>query len=130
MASVVAGGRGVGGLPSGFSKFGAVDGGSVQLTFDVQPASTTVEEDVTFTVKATGSGGTAISGQAITITIIVNQGSLVRPITATGTTDDDGIVDFSMRINKPGGYSLRATTANFSASSTVEAISEMFHITQ
>jgi hypothetical protein len=114
--------RGSTGASSGsgsFSPYGAVDAGSVNLTFTSKPATGTVGVlTPAAVVTATGNQGSPLPGVVITLTVSGNSGSfkVCGPNTVNGvttaTTDANGVADFSgVAIDKPGGYTLTATSS-------------------
>lgn len=124
---------GTGGTAGGFSRFGVVNAGAVNLMFSVQPTDALVGEIVAPAVQmvATGNGGTALPEVAVSLEVILNNG---EPLELLGTTNrvsgTDGILVFDdLVLTKPGVVIIRAT-ASAPGFPTVTAISEPFHITQ
>jgi hypothetical protein len=120
---------GTGGNAEGFSTFGVVDAGSVNLDFFTQPVDAQAFAIMApVRVRARGNGGTPLPAVAVTIAVAGNEGSWNFSGTFTRITGADGIATFDdLSLDKPGGYTFAATSsaAGFAAS---QVISQAFHI--
>lgn len=121
---------GVGGRLGGFSPVVVVDAGAVNLTFTVQPVDAIVGEAFPVQVTARGNGGTPLPEVTVTLAISENNASFGELSgTTVVTTGTDGVADFLVSLNKPGGFRLTAS-GNLSGFETSVATSELFHIKQ
>jgi hypothetical protein len=132
-AAVVVNVNGGGGI-STLSDFELVEGGTLQHTFDTQPADVFALQPITVVLKvvALGTNNTQVpvEGVQITLTVIGNQGSFsVNPPTPSGTTGEDGKATISFTLDKPGGYTI-SSAATLSGYQILPANSLMFHIKQ
>jgi len=133
-AAAVALVKGGGGGISTLSDFELVLGGTLQHTFDTQPADTFALKPITVVLKvvALGTGNTQVpvEGVHLTLTVVGNQGSFtVDPQPPTGTTGDDGKATITFTLDKPGGYTI-SSGATLGGYQIAPATSLMFHIKQ
>lgn len=123
---------GTGGTAGGFSRFGVVNAGAVNLTFVVQPSDASTGTVITppVEVRATGNGGTGLPDVAVSVTTVLNNGTPLELLgTTTVVTGSDGIARFTdLRLTKPGVVILQvsATTPGYP---TATMTSQPFHIT-
>ena len=126
-------GGGTGGLLGGLSDIGVVDVGAVKLTVArIKDATTTTDFTVTVTVKT--AGGLALPGEHVKVTVAGNNGSFTLTGAQDVVTNSSGQAVFTLRLDKPGGYTLTATD-DYGATDNVgsvpaTAVSGMFHIKQ
>lgn len=135
----------IGGKKKTLSPFGVVDAQSLVLAFATQPKNAkTTTPLAPFTVTLEGAGGTPLAGVPVAVTISGNNGSYVftengvAVASVTAITDENGTATFStgsalLIVDKPGGYTLRATVSGYSPLAGYAApttVSAMFHITQ
>ena len=126
-------GGGTGGLLGGLSDIGVSDVGLAGLTMSfVQDSRTT--KPVTLTVTMKTAGGNVMPGETVAITVSGNSGSFT-PINVSGPTDKDGKASFSFILDKPGGYTVSASSdyGNDATDGTplpATVISNLFHIKQ
>lgn len=122
---------GTGGLPGEFSPFGAVNAGSVNLDFAVQPQDAVtgaiISAPTGIQVRARGNGGTALPGVSITLTAGANFGSWTLSGSPTALTDANGVATFFLSLDKPGGYTFTATSS-YSGFTSQQVVSDAFHI--
>jgi len=114
---------GTGGLARGYSTFSVVDAGNLVVNFTQQPVDGTTSTTFTVKVQVTASNtGAPIEGVAISLTVQSNQGSFtVTPPVPTGTTDVSGVASIPLSIDKPGGYTLVATTTGIVNSGNIRS---------
>lgn len=124
---------GTGGLPSGFSPFGAVDvtAGSILLTID-HIADGNKSTPVTITVRATSANGNPVDNVLIRLSVAGNNGlgsdGEYELIGVEGPTANGGVVTFVVPLDKAGAYTVRAD-GYFNLNSslpTLSAISNRF----
>ena len=121
-------GGGTGGLLGGLSELGVVDPQQVTLAVDRVRDSRTTQLIPAFEVRAAAAKGTEMAGIAVTIAVAGNSGSWNLTGTTTRLTGSDGIARFDdLRLDKPGGYIFKATSATVGFPATVIE-SKMFHI--
>jgi hypothetical protein len=122
------------------SPFGAVDAGSVHLSFTCTGCANPADGNVgplspAPRVRATGDQGSPLPGVRITITVSGNSGGFkvcngpnMSNGTSTATTGSDGFADFTgLSIDKPGGYTLTATSTYVGFSQTQQP-SNLFNL--
>jgi len=126
---------GTGGLPSGFSPFGAVDvaAASIQLTIDPIPDGNR-NTPVTITVRATSANGNPVDNVLIKLSVAGNNGlgsdGEYELLDVEGPTTNGGVVTFVADIDKPGGFTVRADGYfnRNSALPTLSTISNRFNL--
>ncbi len=142
-ASMAAARTGGGGSTGSFSPFGGVDAGSVRLVdakgaagfFGAPRDGRTGALSPAVVIKAVGQGGTALPGVSITILVSGNSGSFNvcksdgGPAVLTVTTGADGTAAFDIAIDKPGGYTLTATSG-YSGYTATSVLSPLFNLKQ
>ena len=101
----------------GYSPHWLVDPGAVTLTFTLQPKNGTVNTANPVAVRAVGNNvdptkpGVAWEGVDVRLDAYNNNGSWVCSSGNIASTNAQGIASFpDFKLNKPGGYSLTATT--------------------
>ncbi len=119
---------GMGGGIGELSDFIGVDAGAVSLAFTTQPVDGDVDLPFVVRVLATAAQGTALENVAITVTVTGNQGEpagaflVPHPLTDCGltsggtpsltvNTDETGTSTFCVRVDKPGGYRIGASSS-------------------
>lgn len=142
-ATMAAARTGGGGSTGSFSPFGGVDAGSVRLVdakgaagfFGAPRDGRTGPLSPAVVIEAVGQGGTALPGVSITVTVSGNSGSFDvcssdrgQPV-LTVTTGADGKAAFDIAIDKPGGYTLTATSG-YSGYTTTSVLSPLFNLKQ
>lgn len=121
---------GIGGRAGSFSPFVVVNAGAVNLAFTVQPIDALVDEPIHVQVTARGNGGTPLPEVTIRLDIAENNASFGELSGTTSvTTGSDGVADFEVSLNKPGGFRLTAA-GNLLGFDTSIVTSELFHIKQ
>ena len=123
---------GTGGLAGGFSRFGAVNAGSVHLQFTQQPVDGFINQLFSVKVLAVGDGGTPLPGVSVTLTVLTNNGTTVLfSGTTPVSTDGTGVASFSnLSINKAGGYRLIATGTADGLGQSAPVQSNLFNLQQ
>ena len=122
---------GIGGLKGSFSPFEVVYGANIVLTFQDQPANSTVNTPLTgkngggeLSVKVTGAQGTPWEDILVRITAVTNNGAGVLTCGNEAVTDEQGVAHFpNLTVSKAGGYFLVATTVEPEADEDVAAYS-------
>jgi hypothetical protein len=124
------------------SPFGAVDAGSVNLSWTCSdgcaaPAGGTIGPlSPTPRVKATGDNGTPLPGVQITVSVAGNSGNFkvcggpnMVGNTSTASTDATGFATFTgLSIDKPGGYTLTAASSYVGFSTTQATTPVLFNL--
>lgn len=124
-------GGGTGGLLGGLSDLGVVTVSAVSLTISKVPDGVTTAPLAEFTVVARAPSGSTVAGVDVTINVIGNNGSYTVIGDATARTDFNGVAHFTnVRIDKPGGYTVQATSQYEDYGAQGAATSRMFHIKQ
>jgi hypothetical protein len=124
-------GGGTGGLLGGLSDLGVVTVGSVSLTFSKIPDGVSTQPLSEFTVTAKTPSGSTVAGVDVIITVIGNNGSFKVTGDTTARTDFNGVAHFgTVQIDKPGGYTVQATSSYDDYGAQGAATSKMFHIKQ
>ena len=124
-------GGGTGGLLGGLSDLGVVTVSAVSLTISKVPDGVTTAPLAEFTVVARAPSGSTVAGVDVTINVIGNNGSYTVIGDPTARTDFNGIAHFTnVRIDKPGGYTVQATSQYEDYGAQGAATSRMFHIKQ
>lgn len=117
-------GGGTGGLLGGLSDLGVIDVGNASFVMArVKDATTTTPVSVTVTLKS--QSGLAMPGESVSLAVAGNSGSFT-PISPTAKTNEQGVITFSVILDKAGGYTLGATVDY--GSGPVMVISNLFHI--
>lgn len=127
---------GTGGLPSGFTPFGAVDinAAAIQLTIDPIPDGSRTTP-ISITVRATSENGNPVDNVLIVLSVAGNNGlgsdGEYELIGVSGPTTNGGVVTFQVTLDKAGAYKVRAD-GYFNAQPpelpTLSAISNRFNI--
>lgn len=127
---------GTGGLPSGFSPFGAVsiNAAAIQLTIDPIPDGSRTTP-ISITVRATSENGNPVDNVLIVLSVAGNNGlgsdGEYELIGVSGPTTNGGVVTFVVPLDKAGAYKVRAD-GYFNAQPpelpTLSAISNRFNI--
>lgn len=126
---------GTGGLPSGFSPFGAVsvEAGDVRLTID-PIADGNRSTPVTITVRATSANGNPVDNVLIRLSVAGNNGlgsdGEYELVGVEAPTANGGVVTFVVPLDKAGAYTVRAD-GYFNLNSdlpTLSAISNRFNL--
>ena len=125
-------GGGTGGLLGGLSDLGVVTVRSVSLTISRIADGVSTDPLPAFTVTATAPSGSTVAGVDVKLTVIGNSGSFhVTPDPTTARTDFNGIAHFTnVTIDKPGGYTIQATSSYDDYGSQGAATSKWFHVKQ
>jgi hypothetical protein len=140
-AATLAARTGGGGSTGSFSPFGGVDAGAVKLVdttgaaaFFNSPRDGKIGAlSPAVVIKAVGDGGTPLPGVSVTIAVSGNSGSFKvcsssrGPAQLTQVTDSAGHAAFDIAIDKPGGYTLSASTS-FSGYSVTSVTSPLFNL--